>query len=653
MTTTVSLGLLLNRTLAGAGSGHLRWGESAYGDLDRDGFDDLVMGGGYFPNEPYAGLVARPGFVLFGSQAGFEPASNEEFDEAHMLDVHPREYLFADFNEDGANDLFIADHGYDAPPFPGQQNVLILSSAGPTGFSWGAATSNLPQQSDFTHSATVGDVNRDGHLDIFAGNNRLEDSYFLLGDGHGGFSKDVQLLPGYPALAPGIALTACLLADLDLDGWDDLVIGGSGLTADRQVFWSNSGSYAQSGGSPLPVPDFGDNWWVMDVQSTDVNFDGLPDLIVNYIGAVQDGGWLLQVLVNQGDRTFTDESETYIPQAGARSGGVPTGTGYSPWIGFLVPRDLNGDGRTDFSLDVRPWNGVPPPLDCPMLLIHQPDGTFDPFTVGEARALGMPDFMAFGAGVRYVARGPDGAGEFNVVYAWDDATTVGMTAMPVSFSQAATQWIAGSAAADVLAGTAGNDDMGGFGGNDTLDGGAGIDLARYNATSAQLELSKHGAGWVVGSALDGTDSIAGIERLKLADTSLALDLDGHAGSVAKVLGALFGPESVSNRDYVGIGLDLLDNGMSYEQLVALVVDAGIVALLAGSNTNAAFVSFVYENVVGWSPSAQDLAYLTGLLDSGAFTQSLLALLACESDLNQASIGLVGLAATGLEYTPVA
>lgn len=46
----------------------------------------------------------------------------------------------------------------------------------------------------------------------------------------------------------------------------------------------------------------------------------------------------------------------------------------------------------------------------------------------------------------------------------------------------------------------------------------------------------------------------------------AYDLDGHAGETAKILGAVFGAESITNQKYVGIGLSLLDDGMEYEQL---------------------------------------------------------------------------------------
>ena len=45
-----------------------------------------------------------------------------------------------------------------------------------------------------------------------------------------------------------------------------------------------------------------------------------------------------------------------------------------------------------------------------------------------------------------------------------------------------------------------------------------------------------------------------IERIEFSDGGIAYDLDGYAGLVAKLLGAVFGFESVGNAKYVGIGL---------------------------------------------------------------------------------------------------
>ena len=63
-----------------------------------------------------------------------------------------------------------------------------------------------------------------------------------------------------------------------------------------------------------------------------------------------------------------------------------------------------------------------------------------------------------------------------------------------------------------------------------------------------------------------------MERLAFSDLSLAFDLGGHAGTTARILGAVFGPASVGNAVYAGIGLKLLGEGMSTEALMQLALE---------------------------------------------------------------------------------
>ena len=71
-------------------------------------------------------------------------------------------------------------------------------------------------------------------------------------------------------------------------------------------------------------------------------------------------------------------------------------------------------------------------------------------------------------------------------------------------------------------------------GNDTLNGGAGIDKSVYSGSSKdyKVTLSSNGQIGIADTSAnrDGTDVLKGVERISFADTSLAFDISGNAGS---------------------------------------------------------------------------------------------------------------------------
>ena len=108
---------------------------------------------------------------------------------------------------------------------------------------------------------------------------------------------------------------------------------------------------------------------------------------------------------------------------------------------------------------------------------------------------------------------------------------------------------------------------------------------------------------------------------------------------------MFGKDSLANKQYVGIGLNLLDAGMSTSALATLAVEA------ANLKTNDQIVSTLWKNVFGTTASISDKAPYVKLLDDG-MSPGTLAWLAADSDFNKVNINLVGLAQTGIEYLPV-
>lgn len=183
--------------------------------------------------------------------------------------------------------------------------------------------------------------------------------------------------------------------------------------------------------------------------------------------------------------------------------------------------------------------------------------------------------------------------------------------------------------------------------SNVFDGGPGIDtvVCALPASSYTVLNASSGFSVEVTDAGASSTSLVGVERIHFADGNLALDLEGHAGAVAKILGVVFAPSMVGNAGYVGIGLSIMDGGMSYETLMQLALDVR----LGTQPSNEEVVSLLYTNLFGVAPPQYELAYYAGLLDAGVFTQAGLAILAAGTSLNLANIDLVGLSETGIEY----
>jgi hypothetical protein len=106
----------------------------------------------------------------------------------------------------------------------------------------------------------------------------------------------------------------------------------------------------------------------LDIQSSDLNGDGFADLVVSYTKNVPfyQGRWI-QILINNGDGTFRDETATRLPQTDNND----------DWIKFLEFRDLNGDGYLD--LASRFVEGT---SNSPLFFLNDGNGVFTPLPPG-------------------------------------------------------------------------------------------------------------------------------------------------------------------------------------------------------------------------------------------------------------------------------
>ena len=348
---------------------------SAPTDLDGDGNEDLVLLGSTFPTSDVtaANYRPQPGRVFLGDgDGGFRRAPAELFPVDNLNTVNPSCCpQFGDLNGDGLPEMFLPMGGWDAEPFPGEQNRLYLSR--PSG-GWRDATSELPQLSDFSHSAAIGDVRGLGIPDILVGNIYSRDRvlpYVLLNNGDETFSLDRSNLPVGPDetlnfLSRGLAITGTVLTDLDGDGLPELIALGErheshpGIEAVSSVFWNRAGTFSERHKTPLPSPEvFARGHVDLDAAALDADGDGLLDLVI--VGTQSNpfyDGWFVQLLMNRGDGTFADETALRLRPHEQSSGNAGVATD-APWAQSVEVLDFNGDRAADFVMtptasDLRP-----------------------------------------------------------------------------------------------------------------------------------------------------------------------------------------------------------------------------------------------------------------------------------------------------------
>lgn len=582
-------------------------------DLDGDGRTDLVVATGVFP--PTAAVASAP--IVLRQTAGGWFASDESFVSGQRQPlVHPREIAFGELNGDGRPDVLIVGHGYDTSPFPGERSVLWLSTAS----GMVDASARLPDAAAFTHSVALGDADANGTTDIFLGNiygREREPPRLLLGDGAGGFSAQGTLPASLDYTTPGGGVfTSSLLADLDGDGRNELIVGEDGRFRSAVYRMDGAGRFTEAGRTELPAGRFGGPGSItVDVVAGDVNGDGRPDLIMSQTRAWPDfyRGRAIQVLIQQRDGSFRDETGTRMP-------GLDTAP---KWITFLDLADVNRDGFADIiatgseataaSVFVNDGTGrftaAGPESGFPALaadwLVRGVQGELYSLSLtgGGLVIERFDQTAALGPGPNGVSAASQGAAGFNEAFYRNQNADVraavaagrfesglahylahGRAEGRASFAPGATvegcglgdritlregnetAWgyagddlIAGGAGHDRLVGGGGNDTLGGGPGNDTLEGGAGIDTASYaGAAPVIVRLGVSGPQDTGGAGIDVLDSIENLSGGNGADrlagsTGANLLTGGHGNDT---LVGWAGDDTLDG----GPGDDLLDGG---------------------------------------------------------------------------------------------
>jgi hypothetical protein len=146
-------------------------------------------------------------------------------------------------------------------------------------------------------------------------------------------------------------------------------------------------------------------------------------------------------------------------------------------------------------------------------------------------------------------------------------------------------------------------------------------------------------------------NLANHERVVFTDKAVAYDAAGRAGDVYALLAAALGTADVTNA-YKGIGIHFADAGWTNKQLAEALLATDVYKTDAGGVSNETFIKHVYKNVFGTDATLAQVTDYTAWMTNSKLSQADVLVAASELAAFETTIGLVGLATTGIEYTPV-
>jgi len=186
-----------------------------------------------------------------------------------------------------------------------------------------------------------------------------------------------------------------------------------------------------------------------------------------------------------------------------------------------------------------------------------------------------------------------------------------------------------------------------------VTGTTGVDTYAMGGKSTEFTVTKTADNVKLASTLVSNMefNLANHERVVFTDKAIAYDAAGRAGDVYALLAAALGTADVT-KAYTGIGIDLADKGWTNKQLADALLNTSVYKTDAGGVSNETFIKHVYKNVFGTDATLTQVTDYTAWMTSSNLSQADVLVAASELAAFETTIGLVGLATTGIEYTPV-
>lgn len=244
----------------------------AKGDINNDGLEDIVIGGG---------IGQATAVYIQNSQKMFNNRTSADLEQDQQYS--DTDISLIDINKDGNLDAYIASGGYHklAPNDPLLQDRVYLGD-GKGNFK--KHENALPKMLTSTGSITFSDINNDSYMDIFVGGYSIPGrfpeiprSYILINDGTGKFTDHTDTIQ--PELKNVGMVTDAVWADMDGDQQDDLVVVGEWMPI--SIYLNKSGKLINETHNFFNESLSG-LWTSLHV--TDLNKDGKPDIIAGNIG---------------------------------------------------------------------------------------------------------------------------------------------------------------------------------------------------------------------------------------------------------------------------------------------------------------------------------------------------------------------------------
>lgn len=324
-------------------------------DYNNDGLEDLYFTGG----TSYDKLYANRGNLKF------EEVSVESGVFSATRTVTTTAVATGDIDNDGLEDLFIMT----AKNHP----LILLKNTGNGSFKNISYPAGVDASSEWAMGASLGDVNRDGLIDIYVVNyiqnyqSDLDDKGNVTGFNHScypnllfinqGDATFLEMAAEYGVADNGCGL-ATVLTDINNDSYPDIYVAndfGEWVRPNQAYVFDPVSAKFVNATKELHLND---SIYGMGIASGDVNRDGYKDYYITNLGR--------NVLrVNNGNGIYTDITDEAGVTATEVNGALSTG-----WGTFFF--DYNNDGWEDLFLS----NGFIPSADFIATAEADPNGLF-------------------------------------------------------------------------------------------------------------------------------------------------------------------------------------------------------------------------------------------------------------------------------------